>query len=68
MRRTLAALLELLDWSRVYAGVLGGLIAAGIALAAVADTEFAILLAGAVALTGLVAGLLWQARAGRARR
>lgn len=56
---------DVLDWWRVYAAVLGGLIPAAALLFLAEGSRLAALAAIFLMAVGLVAGLLWQAAANR---
>ncbi|MBL8535137.1 MAG: hypothetical protein JNL33_14895 [Betaproteobacteria bacterium] len=61
------ALLELLDWWRVYVGVLAGLLLGSIPLWVAPGNRWPPFVAVAGAAAGIVAGLLWQARSAARR-
>jgi hypothetical protein len=66
MRRLLGALAEILDWWRIYVAVLAAFVIAGLVVARIEEVQSALLLSGGTLIVGVVAGILWQARAGRA--
>jgi hypothetical protein len=66
MRRLLAALAEVLDWWRVYVSMLVSFVIAGLVVGRIEEVQSSLALAGGTLLVGVVAGVLWQARAGRA--
>ncbi len=65
--RLSTALLELLDWWRVYLGMLAGVVLGSIPLWIAPGNGWPPVVAVAGAAAGIVAGLLWQARAAAGR-
>ncbi len=66
MHRLLGVLAEVLDWWRVYVALLVSFLIAGVVVGRVEEVQTALLLSGGTLIAGVVAGILWQARAGRA--
>lgn len=66
MRRLLGVLAEILDWWRLYVAMLVSFVIAGMLVGRVDEVQSALLLSGGTLIAGVVAGILWQARAGRA--
>lgn len=66
MRRLLGALAEILDWWRIYVPVLASFLIAGLVVGRIEEAQSALLLSGVTLIAGVVTGILWQARAGRA--
>jgi hypothetical protein len=66
MRRLLGALAEILDWWRVYVAMLAAFVIAGLVVVRIEEVQTALLLSGGTLIAGVVTGILWQARAGRA--
>lgn len=59
--RALGALLEVLDWWRVYVPILASVVVAGLAVWFVPSLPASEMIAVAAVLAGAVAGVLWQA-------
>jgi len=66
LRRLLGVIAEILDWWRVYVAVLVACVIAGLVVGRIEEVQSALLLSGGTLIIGVVIGVLWQARAGRA--
>lgn len=60
-RRALSALLEVLDWWRLYVAILASFVVAGLAVWFVPSLPMSEMIAAVAVLAGAVAGVLWQA-------